>query len=321
VYVDLPLHKWILEESLRQYEMDSEEYQATYPFPPSDYPPEQEEQQQEELSLENKLQSWKLSKARVPFTAGEAWSALTSSPSQERDTMLLQGITASLSNTSRKKRATTTPATATSSSGDGGSGSTSAVVSSPTDIFMTALTRAGLVPLPPHIRAIPGSNDSSNNHSTTGLKAIQSHAAFFPPLLAFTSSLMDTSRRDTTSISEGTTNTAPSKLALSTLNYKTQQLKVVAAPLPSAAADGAAGSAHRGVVENSEIGVQLPEIATEIDTRGHNVVFVPIEQVSGAEQGPLVVASVAAKAPSAAVSGGGKNRFFDFWAFSLIFFC
>ena len=28
--------------------MDSEEYQATYPFPPSDYPPEQEEQPEPE---------------------------------------------------------------------------------------------------------------------------------------------------------------------------------------------------------------------------------------------------------------------------------
>ncbi|KAL4516340.1 hypothetical protein Ndes2526A_g03772 [Nannochloris sp. 'desiccata'] len=301
VYVGLSLHKWILEESIRQYDMDSEEYLATFPFPPpeqqqkEDEPEDREPEPSLDDDLRNKIQSLLVTSARVPFTAAEAWTALTSPTSQERNFLLLQGITPSRHGGSRKKRATHAAAT---SSSDISNAAAAAAAYSPTETFITALTRAGVVPLPPHIRAIPGKESNS-----TGLAALQSRAAFFPPLPPFASSLLiEGGGTATTSSVAGSTN-AGQKLSVSTLNYRKEQLKAFAPPLTGANAGGrgnrAAGSSGQGTYQGRETGLQLPEIATEIDSRGHNVVFTPIVQDSGAGPVPLVHFSFPSKPPSA----------------------
>jgi len=286
--------------------MDSEEYQATFPFPPLDQhhqeehdPEEREPSSLHNVDFQDKMHSLLLPSARVPFTAAEAWTALTSPTSQEGNSTLLQGITPpSRPGGSRKKRATR-------ASGTSGSGNASAAIVdagacySPAETFLEALTRAGVVPLPPHIRAISG---KESNY--TGLAAIHSQTAFFAPLPAFTSSLLKEAGADTTT-SEDNSACAGHKLSVSTLKYRKQQLKAFPSPLTGIAAgvggDEAAGSSGQGSSWRREIGLQLPEIASEIDTRGHNVVFSPSAQDSGARPVPLVHISTPSKPPSAAV--------------------
>jgi hypothetical protein len=296
----------MFEESIRQYEVDPEEYQATFPFPPLEEHQQEEEEhgphEESEPSLHDfrhKIHSSLLTSARVPFTAAEAWTALTSSPSQERNSMVFQGITPSRPGGSRKKRATH------STGGSGNSSSNAGAAYSPSDAFLTALTRAGVVPLPPHIRAIPEKESNS-----TGLGALQSQTAFFPPLPAFMSILKESggggapTTLPPTTIEDGSTN-VEHKLSVSTLNYRKKQLKAFAPPITTgtAAGDGAAGSLGQGTSQRREIGLQLHEIApSEIDTRGHNVVFTPIGQDAGAGTVPSVHSSRApSKPPSAAV--------------------
>lgn len=305
--------------------MDSEEYLATFPFPPpeqqqkEDEPEDREPEPSLDDDLRNKIQSLLVTSARVPFTAAEAWTALTSPTSQERNFLLLQGITPSRHGGSRKKRATHAAAT---SSSDISNAAAAAAAYSPTETFITALTRAGVVPLPPHIRAIPGKESNS-----TGLAALQSRAAFFPPLPPFASSLLiEGGGTATTSSVAGSTN-AGQKLSVSTLNYRKEQLKAFAPPLTGANAGGrgnrAAGSSGQGTYQGRETGLQLPEIATEIDSRGHNVVFTPIVQDSGAGPVPLVHFSFPSKPPSAVVSGEPFLNCFlgfpHFWSWFLIF--
>ncbi len=268
----LSLHKWILEQSIRQYETSSEEYQAIYPFPPL----QDEEETEEQGFLEEKIQAMQLTSARVPFTAGEAWSLLTSSSSQDQHSMLLQGITPALPGGSRKKRATTTSANEASGSGSGGSGG-STFKYSPTETFIAALTRAGVVPLPPHIRSIPGLESNS-----TGLATVQSRAPFFPPSLPAFSALIEKCG----TVNDGSTIAAERGLGVdngrnlvsSTLNYKKQQLKVMAALGEGGDADEAGGSHD---VQNQIGALRQPEIATEVDAKGHNIVFIPNGQDSG----------------------------------------
>ena len=286
----------MLEEAIQQYEMSSEEYQAKFPFPPS----EDDEETDEASSLKNKIQSLKVltTSARVPFTASEAWTMLTSPTSQERNSTLLQGVIPSISGTSKKKK------TAQASGSGGGSGSRSTAarneVVSPQQIFTAALTRAGVIPLPPHIRAIPERESNS-----TGLAAIQSRAPFFPQSSSLTSLIMEHSTEDRIDTDGGgdaeMEGEVPSTLHTSLLKYKKQQLKAFAPALSNritSADEAQAGSSQDQF--SREIGVQPPEIVSEVDGKGYNVVFTPVVLGSGEEHEVLMHVSVAGKPPSAA---------------------
>jgi hypothetical protein len=280
--------------------MSSEEYQATFPLPTPGQQQEENEETDGEASLSEKLQSLQLTSARVPFTAGEAWSTLTSLTSQQSQSTILQGITPSMTSANKRKK--------TTARGRGSSGSGTAAT--PTEIFIGALTRAGLVPLPSHTRAISEFNTESNS---TGLAALQSRGAFFPPLPTFTSLIESTAANNDDDVT--TTNAAgrgsklvstPTQLSISKLKYKKQQLKALAPPLSNTAAGSSRQTAAR---QRRELGIQMPELASNINACGHNVVFTPVVRDSGAESGPLVHVSLPGKTPSLEVSG---ENFFTF---------
>ena len=144
MYVDIPLHKWLLEESVRQYRMSPEQYDSTFRG--------MDTTKSSPVADLNQIQ--KLLKAsKVPFTASEAWNALLSPKKLGK-----KALEGSVPSFDRK-----TPAKKTSNS-DGEAALTA------------ALTRAGIIPLPEGVRAIP----VKDSLEPFGFENLHSKAPFFP---------------------------------------------------------------------------------------------------------------------------------------------
>lgn len=258
MYADIPLHKWLLEEAVRLYRMNPEQYDSIYgDGGTAGNGPGVDPRQLQEL----------LQAAHVPFTAYEAWNAFTAPETLGKKP--LEGAAPSLQ---RKGRGNKIPPP------DGATALTA------------ALTRAGVIPLPEGVRAIPikGASDS------VGLEKLQSKAAFFPPS-SFSGAIEASARSltgdDGPSTSRAAAHTSEPSLRASALRYRMHQ-------------EGAGTPTVGGISEAGAWQVQPSTVVPGDGSCGGQVLFMlekgSVESGSGRNV-PVVGIKIAGKPPSVEV--------------------